>query len=547
MQKFDYSQCNEDDSPLWDDVMKNNNIKAFMTVFENNRTKSSEIIYKNISEILSNIPEFANENKINKTQCQKYITKKVNQMINKYDYKKYAGIIDEKYFSEIKESLVESWLKGHSVINRIDIFKISFALDLPAFEPTNEKNKILHFSHEALFNRVFNQRYCVKHADDICFNYCKKKHLSYETALDLFYEYTIAPKDKIVNKESKIESTKNILDIAMTDLNEKQFLDVLISYHYSFCSEQSAINKKLIKRIEEFEDSNKLKKYNIKYNSIKSSLVFDEELFNIIENTRCKALEDESIKKDVKTNMLAFSKHIIPSDSITINIKNNLLLIEYLLSHNESINKLINDEKSPLWISEELSSDNNKNKKFLLKAKRELNLINDLVLSANIRNSKKYKEINNNSNEKNGKNEKVYSWQINNDQPSRDYSYYDKMRKLIIFVSFFHYFIDYIDNSYDLKKEKSISEGFINEVNDMLLSFQFNELYPFNSFDLFFILCIKTSDPIFTYYYILKYYIDKYYIDKVEDIDLIDLIYSLGISKTKPKGYDERCIYKGDF
>ena len=56
MQKFDYSQCNEDDSPLWDDVMKNNNIKAFMTVFENNRTKSSEIIYKNISEILSNIP-----------------------------------------------------------------------------------------------------------------------------------------------------------------------------------------------------------------------------------------------------------------------------------------------------------------------------------------------------------------------------------------------------------------------------------------------------------------------------------------------------------
>ena len=35
--------------------------------------------------------------------------------------------------------------------------------------------------------------------------------------------------------------------------------------------------------------------------------------------------------------------------------------------------------------------------------------------------------------------------------------------------------------------------------------------------------------------------------DKFEDIDLIDLIYSLGISKTKPKGYDERCIYKGDF
>ena len=99
-------------------------------------------------------------------------------------------------------------------------------------------------------------------------------------------------------------------------------------------------------------------------------------------------------------------------------------------------------------------------------------------------------------------------------------NYYESIRKLIVTISFFNYFNDYIDDNYSKEEFQEISDGFVKEINHILSYYNYNELYAYNTFDLFFILCIHTIDPIYTYYQIIRYYADKYYILNRTDREL---------------------------
>jgi len=85
--------------------------------------------------------------------------------------------------------------------------------------------------------------------------------------------------------------------------------------------------------------------------------------------------------------------------------------------------------------------------------------------------------------------------------------YYTNMRKLMIVLNFFWYYILQSDNKTHSVSE--MSKDFVAIINKNLKQYYFNCLYPYNNFDLFFILCSKTQNPIFTYYYILQYYAQK--------------------------------------
>lgn len=72
--------------------------------------------------------------------------------------------------------------------------------------------------------------------------------------------------------------------------------------------------------------------------------------------------------------------------------------------------------------------------------------------------------------------------------------YYTNMRKLMIVLNFFWYYILQSDNKTHSVSE--MSKDFVAIINKNLKQYYFNCLYPYNNFDLFFILCSKTQNPI---------------------------------------------------
>lgn len=120
-------------------------------------------------------------------------------------------------------------------------------------------------------------------------------------------------------------------------------------------------------------------------------------------------------------------------------------------------------------------------------------LINQILVKLNLRKKQKNKCMG-----------EIDEWEIKRDTHNETLEYYNDMRKLIIITNFLDYFVQQSDNKIHSPAQKS--EEFICNTNDALKKFNFNYLYPYNSFDLFFYLCSLTIDPVSTYYRVLNFY-----------------------------------------
>lgn len=189
---FDFSETEEICNA---DQIDGDDIKKFMSVYRKYCKKFSDILSKNLIDILIMCGFKSKKSAgFSKVECAECLVETVNQMLEgiksvRTELNNLADKRFDKYFSKLTMSNVkQAWLSGTSkYVNRIDIFKICFALGLKS---KYDKNYIEDEPcYENLFNKVFNQRYCLKQPDEMCFSYCLKVGKSYGDALGLYDKY----------------------------------------------------------------------------------------------------------------------------------------------------------------------------------------------------------------------------------------------------------------------------------------------------------------------------------------------------------------------
>ena len=261
----------------------------------------------------------------------------------------------------------------------------------------------------------------------------------------------------------------------------------------------------------------------------------------------------KQFEKDIETKYPNFYNYVVVSDGIFDNAQKQLALVNYLLRHPEKLELFINEDDALEEQKNSLRTDEYYNAvgcpEFLrcINTKEDItaqleNIKADLSLILEIVEPMHFQKLKLEKKDKVNKGEQtnhadiklnIMSESIKPDSvprevfvdfsaktSSKNSNYYESIRKLIVIISFFNYFNDYIGESYSKEEFREIADGFITEINHILSYYNYNELYAYNTFDLFFFLCIHTTDPIYTYYLIIRYYTDKYYILNRPDRDL---------------------------
>lgn len=568
---FDFSETEEICNA---NQIDGDDIQKFMSIYRKNCKKFSDILSKNLIDTLMMCGFKSKKSAgFSKVECAECLVETVNQMleVTKSDRTKLNNLADkrfDKYFSKLTKSIVkQTWLSGTTkYVNRIDIFKICFALGLKS--KYDKKYIEDEPCYENLFNKVFNQRYCLKQPDEMCFSYCLKVGKSYGDALGLYDKYLELTK-KQSNESNDNSKTGNDTITMFENLseikNDDDFMNYLLSNFHDDLNNKTSINKYLIDKImeiEEFDDEVKQRfeydflniaygitkisdvGFSIGLNSINAPYFKSEspnkpyfaECFMPVLYNKPKLNMDKQLKDTINiideiikvldkiTKKTDNYSEFLKDDIITILIKNmNMKKRGEKTEINESdvrniigkINNFLQDKNidcteifqtnfniiitEPSDILESCISN-------LSDLRDDLLLIRQIFVPMKIN---KYKHK---SNQNNKADEfvshtisQVYIGYTENKTMNTDY--YTNMRKLMIVLNFFWYYILQSDNKTHSVSE--MSKDFVAIINKNLKQYYFNCLYPYNNFDLFFILCSKTQNPIFTYYYILQYYAQK--------------------------------------
>lgn len=223
-------------------------IEKFMSVYRKYCKKFSDILSKNLIDTLI-MCGFKSKKPagFSKDECAECLVETVNQMleVTKPDRTELNNLGDkrfDKYFSKLTMSNVkQAWLSGASkYVNRIDIFKICFALGLKS---KHDENYIEgEPCYENLFNKVFNQRYCLKRPDEMCFSYCLKVGKSYGDALGLYDEYLekTNSESNACNNIKTGDDTQTMFNALSGIKNDDNFMKFLLFYYKDF------LNKNLL-------------------------------------------------------------------------------------------------------------------------------------------------------------------------------------------------------------------------------------------------------------------------------------------------------------
>lgn len=568
---FDFSETEEICNA---NQIDGDDIQKFMSIYRKNCKKFSDILSKNLIDTLMMCGFKSKKSAgFSKVECAECLVETVNQMleVTKSDRTKLNNLADkrfDKYFSKLTKSIVkQTWLSGTTkYVNRIDIFKICFALGLKS--KYDKKYIEDEPCYENLFNKVFNQRYCLKQPDEMCFSYCLKVGKSYGDALGLYDKYLELTK-KQSNESNDNSKTGNDTITMFENLseikNDDDFMNYLLSNFHDDLNNKTSINKYLIDKImeiEEFDDEVKQRfeydflniaygitkisdvGFSIGLNSINAPYFKSEspnkpyfaECFMPVLYNKPKLNMDKQLKDTINiideiikvldkiTKKTDNYSEFLKDDIITILIKNmNMKKRGEKTEINESdvrniigkINNFLQDKNidcteifqtnfniiitEPSDILESCISN-------LSDLRDDLLLIRQIFVPMKIN---KYKHKSNQNNEADEfvshTISQVYIGYTENKTMNTDY--YTNMRKLMIVLNFFWYYILQSDNKTHSVSE--MSKDFVAIINKNLKQYYFNCLYPYNNFDLFFILCSKTQNPIFTYYYILQYYAQK--------------------------------------
>ena len=431
----------------------------------------------------------------------------------------------DDYSSVPNEETIKKWLAETDFRNpnRLYLYKIAFALELAAYFPheINEDDDRYKTSMNFLFNKVYNQRYVTRTADELIFVFCLKNGKNYLTAMQMLAKYRRICKDidfsDEVNFQTKSNDTILFLKNNITK-NEDEFIDDLIRLTPLLEDKYSSVFKTMEKFIQYFSTNKyKLRNLNPLAENLCSGSVKDK-INNISKNSSYAA----------KTYMNLGSNLLI-SEILKKNLLflNNRMMISSALNRNltPAQNEYLQRTFSDLDLSENLYQTVKDSAGLCINAvieKYSQNhlsaILSDLIITIDdVYNSDiiHRKPINNNEyvynptkrRKKKNDNENVHK------STNRTYSIshnliYRNMRSALITAHFFCYWSD-------ISSELS-AEDYIDEINQILTNNYYLPMYSKNNFDCFFILCTKlyqskNINPIDVYYKFFDYIYSIYH------------------------------------
>lgn len=312
--------------------------------------------------------------------------------------------------------------------------------------------KLEAYSHQALFYKVFGQVDRTRSVEEICMIYCKKRGMSYVEALAMYGDYESRCEENLPSDQIDIKEYES-KKIDTQFLYGNNFVDVISKEELiDFLVRNREILNASNTSIIDFIQENVEEKW-------------DENTYNIY-NARYGELkgclvEDEKDRRNEKK--YKFLDKVFPPKSVF-----------YASTRDENKKKLLEN----LEIEEV----------------EDIDILDEII----------------------GYKEDFYDL---TKQHKKD-QYYVSLRNKMILVHFIYYWHDYISSVGNTERSvaemEEIQEHYIQELNMELRKHYLSPLYPYNEFDLFILLCSKTADPIYTYYYVLNYFYHCYFDDDME-------------------------------
>lgn len=433
---------------------------------------------------------------ISASNCQKKIVEKIknvidncNNELNEEEKKilnwKYGGNSTDNFASIPKEDTVKKWLNdtGARNPNRLYLYKIAFALKLPAYYPyeISDSDEKYITSVNFLFNKIYNQKFCTKIPLELIFIFCLRNGKNYTTAMKMLAKYIRIPKNDKMQLDDA--STLNIIKQSSSE-NEDEFIGFLVQMTPVLNDKYSSVFSKIEESIKYFSDENKMNEFWEKYSAktyMNTALIAtnDEENLNYM-NLGKKVLISELLKQ----YLVFFNKRMRISSA--------------LYDKRESLNDtFLSGELASLGISNALYQCLKKSASESISAKFGNNgqqtfsdIINDIIITE--------KDVYNQdiiirTENDDGK----YTRKITEkDNPFSHELIYRRSRKALITAHFFFYWsATDAELSYD---------EYISEINEILTDCLYTKMYIKNSFDSFLMLLAKTVDPIESYYSVFE-------------------------------------------
>ena len=423
---------------------------------------------------------------IDVTNCARDIVGKIQKMINncesvlKDDVKEFLKNDRNTKNYNVAPTIdaVKKWQSGSREPGRWHLYQIAFALGLKAYLPADiKKNTVLNkTSVNYLFNKVYHQRFVTRTAHELIFIFCLIHGKSYAEALEMYYQYNKGLPLKKPKVKGRIfqyfYKTKNQFPRKLKEALSKKGCQKRTSTLPIFMKKGIVNNKwgfirDLIVLSPLLED-----KYSSVFEKLKEweQYFYKEEIKNIFGAYHTDHLHRNPvfISKALKTNFQILDQRMRITSALhehPMSPENEKKLIEECktLGVTEEVYRILK-ECAPSGISAVFG----KGSQPIIS-----DLIHDVILTE----------------------ENIFA--IKKDNMSHNLIYRN-MRKALITAHFFRYWSD-IDRNNELGYE-----DYIGEINEILTDLCYLPLYLKNSYDCFFMLCARTTDPIETYYTVFQ-------------------------------------------
>jgi len=452
---------------------------------------------------------------VDKSNCQKKIVSNIEAMIKvcntelSYREKEFLqwGMREssEDYASVPNEETVKKWLADTDFRNpsRLYIYKIAFSLGLKAFFPDKIKDTNTEYqtSVNFLFNKIYNQRYATRSADELIFIFCLNQGLNYLCAMKMIAKYKIICSKTIFKNEDEIKNLFNddrtlaMINNSISDTPD-DFVNFLVFLTPILSDKHSSVLSQIEKYIKYFSVESKIKYYeevhpekeNLCSNDVQVSQKNDNDKNKYIEKSYLNLSEKVLVSTILKKNFLFLDKRMTVSSAFKSHLtsEKEQSLQEFFSKNNLSkdLYEAMKDSASQS-ISTKFGKYGQKCFSYII---NELTVTKDDVYNPDIIYRKSLTDG-------------TYLYRIKENPHNVSHNMiYRRLRNALITAHFF----DYWSATTSVLSEK----GYISEINEILTDRYYLPLYSRNSFDSFFILCAKlynkNINPIKGYYNIFN-------------------------------------------
>ena len=507
------------DSEKLPDIIEDVNSDRFYKIFLKKYIEHCQQITSGRRDTIKQIMGKLN---VDKSNCQRKIVSNIEAMIKLCNTelsdkeKKFLqwGMREssEDYASVPNEETVKKWLAETDFRNpsRLYIYKIAFALGLKAFFPDKimDTNTEYQTSVNFLFNKIYNQRYATRSADELIFIFCLNQGLNYLCAMQMLAKYKIICSETIFKNEDEIKNLLNddhtlaLINNSISDTPD-DFVNFLIFLTPVLNDKHSSVLSQIEEYIEYFSVESKIKYYeavhpekeNLCSNDVQVSQKNDNYKNKYIEKSYLNLGEKVLVSTILKKSFLFLDKRMTVSSAFKSHLTSDKehSLQEFFSKHNLS-KDLYEAMKNSAFqsVSENFGKYSQKCFSYIV---NELIVTKDDVYNPDIIHRKVLSD---------GK----YSYRIKKNPHNVSHNMiYRNLRNALITAHFFNYW----SSTTSVLSEK----GYISEINEILTDRYYLPLYSRNSFDSFFILCAKlynkNINPIKGYYNIFNQIFNIYY------------------------------------